>query len=301
MTDETGTRGFAPIPDARAAADAGEAAGPERGEPCPAGEPSRSGVPAVERMPALFLGHGSPMNALADNAFTRSLVYLAGALPRPVAVLVVSAHWLTPGETRVLCADAPRTIHDFWGFPEELYAVTYPAAGAPDIGREVAALIGATADTEWGLDHAAWTLLRHMYPDADVPVLELSLDMTAPPRAHVELAQRLAPLRDLGVLVLGSGNLVHNLRALDWDRPHGGYDWAVGFDEWARDRIEAGDVGALADYRSLGETASRAVPTNDHYLPLLYAMALRGAEEPVAFTYEGMEMGSLSMRCVRIG
>jgi 4,5-DOPA dioxygenase extradiol len=285
---------FAPITDARRAGDTG-------GDGCPLTDEALAGLPATGRMPALFLGHGSPTNALEDNAFTRSLVRVAQELPRPAAVLVVSAHWLTPGETRVLCAAEPRTIHDFWGFPDELYQIHYEAPGQPDVGRAVAALSGAVTDTEWGFDHASWVLLRHMYPDADVPVLELSLDVAAPPRAHVDLAGQLAPLREHGVLVLGSGNIVHNLRTIDWNTPHGGYDWAVGFDEWAKDRIEAGDVDALADYESLAPEPRRSVPTDEHYLPLLYAMALRQHDEPVSFTYEGMEMGSLSMRCVRVG
>jgi 4,5-DOPA dioxygenase extradiol len=285
---------FAPIGDARGAGDTG-------GDGCVVTADALAELPLTRRMPTLFLGHGSPMNALADNAFTKSLARLAKNLPRPAAVLVVSAHWLTPGETRVLCTAEPRTIHDFWGFPEELYAVSYPAPGEPGLGKAVAEMTQATTDTEWGLDHASWTLLRHMYPDADVPVLELSLDVAAQTRAHLDLARLLAPLRDRGVLILGSGNLVHNLGAIDWDSPHGGYDWAIEFDRWATTRIEAGDVDALVDYQSLAPEPGRAVPTNEHYLPLLYAMALRDADEPITFPYEGMEMGSLSMRCVRVG
>jgi 4,5-DOPA dioxygenase extradiol len=287
---------FAPVPSAHRVAPA------NKDETCPA--PTAESLAALrpsEPMPVLFLGHGSPMNALADNAFTRSLARLAADVPRPSAVLVVSAHWLTPGETRVLCAEAPRTIHDFWGFPEELYDVRYRASGSPKTCNATAALSGATMDTDWGLDHASWTVLRHMYPEADVPVLELSLDLDAPPAAHLDIARTLAPLRERGVLILGSGNLVHNLRVLDWEAESSGYDWAVEFDAWARDRIEAGDAAALADYASLGQIARLAVPTNDHYLPLLYAVALRREGEPVSFTYEGMEMGSLSMRCVRVG
>ena len=252
-------------------------------------------------MPVLFLGHGSPMNALEANPFTESLTKLAASMPVPTAVLVVSAHWLTPGETRVLCADTPRTIHDFYGFPSELYEVRYPAPGSPRVADAVSALSGAERDATWGLDHASWTLLRHVYPDADVPVLELSLDVAAAPEEHLRLAATLAPLRERGVLILGSGNIVHNLRAIDWSAKASGWDWAVAFDAWARDRILAGDVAALAGYQELGEVARLAVPTNDHYLPLLWAMALQRPGEPVGFPYEGMEMGSLSMRCVRIG
>jgi len=258
-------------------------------------------LPQTERMPAVFLGHGSPMNAIEDNPFTRSLVRLASEIPRPAAVLVVSAHWLTDGETRVLCAEKPPTIHDFYGFPRELFAVEYPASGAPDVAEAVSALTGAARDSEWGLDHASWAVLRHMYPGADVPVLELSVDMTAPGPEHVALGRLLVPLRERGVLVLGSGNIVHNLGAIDWEHPDGAYDWAVEFDGWARDRLLEGDVDALAGWESQGRAAELSVPTPDHYLPLLYAAALRAEDEPVAFTYEGMAMGSISMRGVRFG
>jgi len=258
-------------------------------------------LPRTERMPAVFLGHGNPMNAIEDNPFTRSLERLASEIPRPAAVLVVSAHWLTDGETRVLCAEKPPTIHDFYGFPRELFAVEYPAPGAPDVAAAVGALNGAALDAEWGLDHASWALLRHMYPEADVPVVELSVDMTAPGPEHVALARRLAPLRERGVLVLGSGNIVHNLGRIDWEHPDGAYDWAVEFDAWARDRLLDGDVDALAGWGSQGHAAALSVPTPDHYLPLLYAAALRAEDEPVAFTYEGMELGSISMRGVRFG
>lgn len=256
---------------------------------------------AGERMPALFLGHGSPMNAIETNAFTRSLSALANELPRPVAVLVVSAHWLTRGETRVLSALQPRTIHDFYGFSPELFAMEYPAPGSPGHARITAELCGATCDETWGLDHASWAVLCHMYPDADLPVFELSLDIAAEPARHVVIGRRLSELRDQGVLVLGSGNIVHNLRAIDWDMPRGGFGWAEEFDAWAAERIEAGDVDALAEYESLGRVAALAVPTNEHYLPLLYAMALKRDDEPVSTIYTGMEYGSLSMRCVRVG
>jgi 4,5-DOPA dioxygenase extradiol len=202
---------------------------------------------------------------------------------------------------RVLCAEEPPTIHDFWGFPDELYAVRYPAPGDPALAEAIGELSGATADPEWGFDHASWTVLRHMYPDADVPLVELSLDVAASGAEHVALARSLAPLRRRGVLIVGSGNIVHNLGRIDWGRPEGGWDWAEAFDAWAAGRIEAGDVDALADYLALGEVAELAAPTNDHYLPLLYAVGLREPDESVSFPYEGLEMGALSMRCVRVG
>jgi 4,5-DOPA dioxygenase extradiol len=240
------------------------------------------------------------MNALDDNEFTRSLAGLAAVLPRPAAVLVVSAHWVTRG-THVLCTPHPRTIHDFMGFPSELYAMNYPAPGSPELAQEVAALAGVVCDDAWGFDHASWAILHHMYPDADVPLLELSLDASASPEEHFEIGSRLAVLRDEGVLVIGSGNIVHNLRAVRRDDGAEPYPWAVEFDEWVRDRLEARDDDALVDYEQLGYVAALAVPTNEHYLPLMYATALRRDDDPLAFTHSGIDLGSVSMRCLRIG
>jgi 4,5-DOPA dioxygenase extradiol len=251
-------------------------------------------------MPLLFLGHGSPANALQDNAFTRSLAALGAVLPKPKAVLCVSAHWLTRG-TRVLCLPRPRTIHDFYGFPDDLYAVEYPAPGAPELAREVAELTGASCDGAWGFDHASWAVLRHVFPAADVPLIELSLDVLMGPRDHYDLAGALAPLRDRGVLIVGSGNIVHNLPAIVWADEAPPYPWALAFDAWVRDRLLDGDDEALCSYEALGGLADDAVPTNEHYLPLLYAAALRRDGEGVSFTHEGIEMGSVSMRCARIG
>ncbi len=253
------------------------------------------------RMPALFLAHGNPMNALADNAFTRSLTRLAADLPRPEAVLVVSAHWLTRG-THVLSAQTPRTIHDFGGFPDELYHVLYPAPGAPegaDLVREL--LPECVPDAEWGFDHASWTVLRHMWPMADVPVFELSLDVTARPRAHWELGRRLAPLRDHKVLVAGSGNIVHSFAGIRWEPDAPPHPWAEEFDTWVADALERGDAHALVNYETAGTSAWQSVPTNDHYLPLLYAAAMREPGDEVSFPHTGIDMASMSMRCVRFG
>lgn len=253
------------------------------------------------RMPALFLAHGNPMNALADTGFTRALGRLAVELPPPEAVLVVSAHWLTDG-THVLSAPAPRTIHDFFGFPPELYTIKYPAPGSPARALEVRDLIPtAVLDASWGLDHASWTVLRHMWPDADVPVLELSLDVEAPPRAHWDLGSRLAPLRDRGVLVVGSGNIVHSFAGVRWEPDAPPHPWAVEFDAWVADALLRGDERSLVDYDSAGAAAQLSVPTNDHYLPLLYAAAVRTGNDEVSFPYAGIEMASMSMRCVRFG
>lgn len=264
---------------------------------------SDSSVPAASdrRMPALFLAHGNPMNAIVDNAFTRSLGTLAADLPRPAAILVVSAHWLTRS-TYVLSAEKPRTIHDFGGFPEELYAVQYPAPGSP-IGAALVSELApeVRADDSWGLDHASWTVLRHMWPDADVPVFELSLDMTAPPVAHWELGRKLAALRDEGVLVVGSGNIVHSFAGISWEPDAPAQPWAEEFDAWIADALTRGDGDALVNYDSAGAMARLSVPTNDHYLPLLYPAAMREHDESVTFTHTGIDMGSMSMRCVRFG
>jgi 4,5-DOPA dioxygenase extradiol len=257
--------------------------------------------PTGIRMPALFLAHGNPMNAIADNDFTRALERLAGGLPRPEAVMVVSAHWLTSG-THVLSVSAPRTIHDFFGFPRELYAVEYPAPGASHLAALVHRLLpGSILDQNWGLDHAAWAVLRHMWPQAEVPVFELSLDMGADPQTHWDLGRRLAQLRERGVLVVGSGNIVHSFAGASWEpnaRPH---PWALEFDAWVADALLRGDSDALVHYHAAGPAAQLAVPTNDHYLPLLYPEAMRLETDEVTFPYVGTEMASMSMRCVKFG
>lgn len=252
-------------------------------------------------MPALFVGHGSPMNALEDNAFTRAWRAVAAALPRPRAVLCVSAHWETDGP-RVTAREQPRTIHDFYGFPPELFRVQYPAPGAPALAERVVALgaaHGAARDTGWGIDHGAWSVLIRMYPEADVPVVQLSLDTGLSPAEHFALARALRPLRDEGVLLLGSGNIVHNLRLMRWEST--AFDWAEAFDARVAERIEQGDDDALIDWRALGPGAALAVPTAEHYLPLLYALAQRGPGEKATFFAEGVTLGSISMRSVRIG
>jgi 4,5-DOPA dioxygenase extradiol len=252
-----------------------------------------------DRMPTLFLGHGSPENAIADNAYTRALSALAADIPRPEAILVVSAHYMTEGSA-LTSAEHPRTIHDFYGFPEELYEVRYPAPGAPKLAADVAGLLGGVLDSSWGLDHGAWSPMRHIWPDADVPTVELSIDLRTPPKTHYELGRKLSELPDEGVLVVGSGNIVHNLGAIDWNRPHGGYEWCSAFDAAVNERLEARDDAALIDYAAL-PGGRQSVPTPDHYLPLLYAAAAAGTGAPAKTVYEGLEMGSLSMRCVRFG
>jgi 4,5-DOPA dioxygenase extradiol len=254
------------------------------------------------RMPALFLGHGSPMNAIEEGAFRRGWREAARRIPRPKAVLCVSAHWETEG-VRVTSSDRPGTIHDFSGFPPELYAIRYPAPGDPDLARRTTELLPdakPALDPGRGLDHGAWSVLRAMYPDADIPVVQLSLDAGRTPQAHFDLAKGLAPLREKGVLVVGSGNIVHNLGLVAWDRPDG-FDWADRIDAEVRRRIVAGDAAGLVAWETLGRDAPLAVPTLEHYLPLLYVLAVRGKGEAAAFFNEQAVMGSLSMTCVTIG
>jgi 4,5-DOPA dioxygenase extradiol len=255
-------------------------------------------------MPTIFFGHGSPLNALEDNVYTRAWQTLRNTLERPAAIVAVSAHWYLPG-TRVTAMERPRTIHDFGGFPPELYEVSYPAPGAPDLARRVAQLLAPVRvqlDEEWGLDHGTWSVLKHVFPAADVPVIQLSLDAAQPPAFHHELGRRLAPLRDEGVLVIGSGNVVHNLQTYAWRRrvieP---YDWALRFDAVVREAIVKGDHGTLIAYQDLGDDAQLAAPSPEHYLPLLYVLGLRSVGEPARFPTQGIEGGSISMLSVQIG
>jgi 4,5-DOPA dioxygenase extradiol len=255
-------------------------------------------------MPAIFLGHGNPMHALADNAYTRAWAALGAELPRPRAILAVSAHWFSPG-TAVTVAEAPRTIHDFGGFPRELYEVRYPAPGSPELAERVRQLLApleVAADRSWGLDHGTWSVLCHVYPEADVPVVQLKIDETKPADFHHELGRRLGPLRDEGVLVVGSGNLVHNLHTYSWGRhPQGPFEWALRFEAQVREHIAAGDHGPLMAYETLGRDAMLSVPTPEHYLPLLYVLGLRREGDEPDFPVEGMDGGSISMLSVRLG
>jgi 4,5-DOPA dioxygenase extradiol len=256
------------------------------------------------RLPALFLGHGNPMNALEDNPWTRAWTRLGAVLPRPRGILAISAHWCTTG-TAVTAMQAPRTIHDFGGFPRELFQVHYPAPGDAALAariQELLAPLEVAADDTWGLDHGTWSVLHHVYPAADVPVVQLSIDETQPPAFHYALGARLKPLRDEGILVLGSGDVVHNLHAYAWGRhPQEPYDWALRFETHVRERLEAGDHGPLIEYPSFGSDALLAVPTPEHYLPLLYVLGASAPAEPVSFPVEGMDGGSVSMLAVQFG
>ncbi|HEY9283846.1 MAG TPA: 4,5-DOPA dioxygenase extradiol [Pyrinomonadaceae bacterium] len=258
-----------------------------------------------DRMPAVFFGHGNPLNALRQNSWTEGWAAVGSSVPRPRAVLCVSAHWYLPG-TFVTASNPPRTIHDFGGFPRELYEVLYPALGSPELTERVRELLAPAVtvglDHGWGLDHGAWSVLCHAFPAADVPVVQLSIDETLPAAEHYELAKMLAPLRDEGVLVVGSGNLVHNLHAYAWGRAGvEPLDWAVRFEARARELIAAGDHAPLVNYEHSGRDAQLSAPTPDHYLPLLYVLALRGDGDAVTFPVEGFDGGSVSMLTVKIG
>jgi 4,5-DOPA dioxygenase extradiol len=255
-------------------------------------------------MPAIFFGHGNPLNALASNPWTEGWAALGTSVPRPRAVLAISAHWYLPA-TLVTAMPAPRTIHDFGGFPRELYEVKYPAPGDEELAQRVQSLLAPVSvglDDRWGLDHGTWSVLCHVFPDADVPVVQLSIDETQPASYHYEIGQRLGPLRDEGVLIMGSGNLIHNLHAYAWGRhPVEPLDWAVRFEEHARELMLAGHHEPLVNYESLGRDATLSAPTPDHYLPLLYVLALRREGDAVSFPVEGFDGGSISMLTVRIG
>lgn len=255
-------------------------------------------------MPVLFVGHGNPMNAITDNRYTRGWAAIGRSLPRPRAILAISAHYYIPFRM-VTTSPTPITIHDFSGFPDALYQIRYPAPGSPELAGRVQQLLApdqVRSDDDWGLDHGTWSVLVHMFPQADIPVVQLSMDENQPPEAHHDIGRRLMPLREEGVLVLGSGNLVHNLARYRWrDREAAPFDWAERFESRVRQGLFDGDHGPLVDYAQLGDDARLAVPTPDHYLPFLYALGLRREAEPVSFPLEGVDGGSVSMLAVRFG
>ena len=257
-------------------------------------------------MPVLFIGHGSPMNGIEDTAFSRRWSQMAKEIPTPKAVLVVSAHWFTKG-TKITAMDFPKTIHDFGGFPQELFDVQYPAPGNPVLAKETADLLHSAHvefDHDWGLDHGAWTIIRHMYPEANIPVLQLSIDYTKGPQYHYDLAKELNALRKKGVLIIGSGNMVHNLRMVAWDRlndPEYAYDWAIQMNNKFKELIQAGDHKPLINYSSLGKEAILAIPTPEHYLPLMYTLGLKSSKDDISFFNDKAVGGSLTMTSVKIG
>lgn len=256
------------------------------------------------RTPLLFIGHGSPMNGIEDNEFSRRWQQMATEIPQPAAVLVVSAHWFTRG-THITAMDFPPTIHDFGGFPRELSEVQYPAPGDPQLAGEAASLIHSTTvglTHDWGLDHGTWTVVRHMYPAANIPVLQLSIDYTKGGSWHYQLSKELSALRKKGVLIIGSGNMVHNLGMMSWEMIRGGgYDWANSMNEQFKSLIMEGNHPALTDYENLGREAKLAIPTPEHYLPLLYVLGLQEKNEAPVFFNDKAVAGSLTMTSVRIG
>lgn len=255
------------------------------------------------KMPVLFVGHGSPMNGIEDNEFSRRWSEMGKNIPLPSAVIVVSAHWFTLG-TRVTAMDQPRTIHDFYGFPKALFDVQYPAPGNPSLANETAKLIKKTPvalDHDWGLDHGTWSIVNHMYPQANIPVLQLSIDFSKGPKFHYELAQELLALRKKGVLIIGSGNMVHNLGMIDWHRRDSGFDWAIETNEKFKSLITSGNHEQLINFESLGTSAKLSIPTPEHYLPLLYTLGLQEKNDPITLFNDKTLMGSISMTSVKVG
>ncbi|HEX8366966.1 MAG TPA: 4,5-DOPA dioxygenase extradiol [Pyrinomonadaceae bacterium] len=255
------------------------------------------------RMPVLFIGHGNPMYGIEENDFTRGWRKAIEDVPQPKAIIVVSAHWETRG-TRITAMPKPRVIYDFGGFPQKLFEAQYPASGSPEIAFEVAENLKRKLielDESWGLDHGTWTVLRHLYPNADVPVLQLSLDYTKPASFHYELARDLAFLRERGILIIGSGNMVHNLRRINFRATNQGLDWAHEANEIFKNLISANEHDKLIKYENLGSQIAQAVPTAEHYLPLLYALALQTPGEPVEIFNDAVDLGSISMTSVKIG
>lgn len=262
--------------------------------------------PNMEKMPVLFLGHGSPMNAIEENQFVQGFRNISKEIPIPNAILCVSAHWFTNG-TFVTAMEMPKTIHDFGGFPPELFAVQYPAKGSPGLAKVTSELLLPEIvheDHSWGLDHGAWSVIRHLYPEADIPVIQLSIDYTKPPQYHFDLAKKLQKLRKKGILIIGSGNIVHNLRMVDFRNINTigyGYDWAIEASEKTNNWLLDGDFQQLIDYQKQGSALQLAIPTPDHYLPLIYTLGLKEKSENLSLFNNELIAGSLSMTSVRIG
>jgi 4,5-DOPA dioxygenase extradiol len=261
-------------------------------------------MPAKQKIPGkvIFLGHGSPLNALADNDFTRALRTWGAGAPRPDAIIAISAHWQTRG-TFVSCQADPQQIYDFYGFPDVLYQVAYPCAGDPALARRMVERLNSFSvrcSDDWGIDHGTWAVLKHLYPAADVPVVQISLDMTQPPEYHYRLARALAELRRENLLILGSGNIVHNLSLISWEENAPPAAWAEAMDEELKIMLEKKDHSGLIAYPRDGAQARRGIPTLDHYLPMIYALGLQSDRESIRFIYEGFQNGSLSMRCFEL-
>jgi 4,5-DOPA dioxygenase extradiol len=259
----------------------------------------------TEKMPVLFMGHGSPMNAIEENEFVTGFRNVSKTLPNPTAILCVSAHWYTPG-TKISSVEKPPTIHDFGGFPQELFEVQYPAPGEPALAQYTQELVGkehAELDDKWGLDHGAWSVIKHLYPAANIPIIQMSIDYTKPPAYHFELAKQLSKLREKGVLIIGSGNIVHNLRMVDWpnfEKDNHGYDWAIEARATVNQLLLDRNFQPLLDYEKLGSALKLAIPTPDHYLPLIYTAGLYQKNEDIQLFNDKLMAGSLSMTSLKI-
>lgn len=261
-------------------------------------------VGKTSKMPVLFIGHGHPMNAIYTNDFTEKLKEVGASLEKPKAIMVVSAHWETSG-TFVSINQKPETIYDFGRFDDRLFEISYDAPGHPELAKEAVSIgsdFGLRTHDAMGLDHGAWTILKHLFPEADIPVFQMSIDHTQPPEYHYNLAASLKELRSKGVLIIGSGNIVHNLRNMDWSNINANpFDWAEAFDEKVKQNLDKGDYQALVNYQTMGKLAQMAVPSNDHYLPMLYTLGLSDNNEELDYLFEGIQYGSISMRCFKIG
>lgn len=261
---------------------------------------------STPRMPVLFLGHGSPMNAIEENEFVQGFRKIAQSIPTPKAILCISAHWYTKG-TRVTAMEMPRTIHDFGGFPQALFDVQYPAPGSPELAKETANLINPVPvelDEKWGLDHGAWSVIKHLYPDADIPVIQLSIDYTKDPAYHYDLASQLCTLRDKGILIIGSGNIVHNLRMVDFRQMNTigyAYDWAKESRETINNALQDGNFKALIEYPKLGKAVQLSIPTPEHFLPLIYSLGLKEDKDEISLFNDKLLAGSISMTSLKIG
>lgn len=254
------------------------------------------------KMPTLFLGHGSPMNAIEQNEFTQTLQKLGLNLPRPKSILMISAHWETQG-TWVTGMKKPQTIHDFYGFPKALYEIDYPAPGEPELAQKLSSSfidpkLHIDLD-QWGLDHGTWSVLRHLFPQADIPVFQLSLDQTKPMSFHFEMGKKISHLRDQGVMIIGSGNIVHNLAQLNWTQEASAHDWAIEFDEWVKGKLLNLDFKSLVDDCQKSIAGKLSIPSPEHYLPLLYTLGASGSQDELFFDFEGIQNSSISMRCLR--
>jgi 4,5-DOPA dioxygenase extradiol len=251
---------------------------------------------AMMKMPVVFVGHGSPMNAIEDNNYTRGWRKMAERIPKPKVILSVSAHWYTNG-TRIMNEENPRTVYDMYGFPKELYEITYNTPGSPEIAKMAKTLISKETkyDNSWGIDHGTWSVLVHMYPDRDIPVFQISIDAYAPPVVHYKIGKELNALREQGVLLFGTGNIVHNLRLVDWHQENKGFDWAYEFDEYIYKSIMNGNNENVLNYNDLGKIAKLAVPTPDHFYPLLYILGATEKGDTVSVYNKSCELGSLTM------